>query len=688
MKKLLTFLGITSISSGGMLTVASCSSIQRFSDPTIPDELASKIIAGLKENDNFNFNNGDIFYGSNFKEIIIDRLNQLISEKKYNEISKDLSSTLNTIESKSKDKAEQVLTNLATLKLFNEYTAKRSDKGNTDQVDLTYRKGPGLNPYELEPQNKNKEKKYAIYYKKKEGSNSSNDWLRWQTTGEFTPEKANDSEIEPFQIPELSVLTDSKENFRIGILEKPDDINYIKNTSKVKDDGKGESDQSVQWYKISSKDFITTGKDIIKYRFAYYFKTEIKSKLFANLLGNSYLDSNLYFSRNDNSSASDKKIVLSGTNRLINNVQSNFTQQDSTISNIKMVWSFSNSETNNTLKKISGSINSDGSLIRKKTLKNLYSEIISSGVTNNSKQGNDPFLSMDGFNGFVQNDKDSVKSLSGDLKVSESAKKDIAKVSTPSILTNGGSGYESTIKGDKDFIFVLPIYLNDIFSTNDIQFNRNDVKSNYTLNVLTDTWTDISQKYKLDEKYFNESIKILNVDKSGSSSVEIAKKNNKWYVKLKNGSESDQKINITYSDSSKIDVDLKKIEQREYKTLDITQRLSNNKKNIDIFGSNLKDSFISYDYNLKDYQNLKEKQNDAYEWNQSPKSSTDILDLSTENKQALLDQLKSITSSIEDVQNAAKTELYSQYLNADQIKYKELFDEISKFVRDDIPSLD
>ncbi|WP_330216921.1 hypothetical protein [Mycoplasma putrefaciens] len=523
MKKLLTFLGIISISSGTMLTVVSCNSIQRFSNPTITDELANKIIAGLKQNNDFNFSNGDIFYGSNFKEMITDRLNQLISEKKYDEISKDLSNTLNTIESKSKDKAEQVLTNLATLKLFNEYTAKRSDKGNTDQVDLTYRKGPGLNPYELESDNKDdkNDNVYAIYYK------DNGNWLRWQTTGEFTPENAKDSEIEPFQIPDLSVLTDGKDNFRIGILEKSKDTSYIKSTAKIDEMGKGQDNgnQVVKWYKPSDKKEIFTGEDIIRHRFAYYFKTEIKSKLFANLLGNSYLDSNLYFSRNDNSSASDKKIVLSGTNRLINNVQSNFTQQDSTISNVKMVWSFSNSEPNKILEKISESIKSDGSLIKKKNLKQIYSEIIGQNIKNNSKQGNDPFLSLGGFNGFVQNDKDSIKSLSGDLKISDLAKKDIAKVSTPSILTNGGSGYESTIKGDKDFIFILPIYLNDIFSTNDIQFNKNDgASSNYTLNVLEDTWTDLSQKYKLDEKYFNNFIKISNVNNSGSSNVQIAKK--------------------------------------------------------------------------------------------------------------------------------------------------------------------
>ncbi|SYV95622.1 Uncharacterised protein, partial [Mycoplasma putrefaciens] len=76
----------------------------------------------------------------------------------------------------------------------------------------------------------------------------------------------------------------------------------------------------------------------------------------------------------------------------------------------------------------------------------------------------------------------------------------------------------------------------------------------------------------------------------------------------------DGKINIIYSNGQKETVQLKKVDQKNYKTLDITQKLADNQKNREIFGSDLKDSFISYDYNLKDYQNLKEKQNDAYEW--------------------------------------------------------------------------
>ncbi|SYV95648.1 Uncharacterised protein, partial [Mycoplasma putrefaciens] len=151
-----------------MLTVISCSSVQRFSDPSITDKLAEKVILDLKQNADFNFNNGDIFYKLNFKELITNKLNQLISEKKYEEISKDLSTTLNISEDKERKKSEQVLSNLATLKLFNEYTAKRSDKGNTDQVDLTYTKNFGLNPYELQKDKNGKDKNvYAIYYKVK-----------------------------------------------------------------------------------------------------------------------------------------------------------------------------------------------------------------------------------------------------------------------------------------------------------------------------------------------------------------------------------------------------------------------------------------------------------------------------------------------------------------------------------------
>ncbi|WP_434341689.1 lipoprotein [Mycoplasma putrefaciens] len=690
MKKLLTFLGSFSLSAGGVLTVVSCSSAKNFFNPTITDELANKIIAGLEQNNNFNFNNGDIFYKLNFKEIIIEKLNQLISERKYEEIQKDLSIALNTIGFKSKIKSDQVLSNLATLKLFNEYTAKRSDKGNTDQVDLTYSKNFGLNPYELQKDSKNRDSNvYAIYYKQ----NSGHDWLRWQTTGEFTPENADDSKIDQFQIPELSILTDTKNNyFRIGILESPNDAEYISSTRKVNNNGMDTSSgKKIKWYATNGEThYETNGQNIIRYRFAHYFKKEIQSKLFSNLLGNSYLDSNLYFLRSDNSSAGDKKVILNGTNRLISNTQTDFTQQNSTTSNIKMVWSFSSSEPDKVYKNINEYVNPNGSLKSKKTLKEIYNQLSKNGekdhLINESKQGNDSFLSISGFNGFVQNDKDSIKSLSGDLKINDSAKKDVSKVSIPSILVNGGSGYESTIQGNRDFLFVLPIYLNDIFSTKNVQMSKSANGSEYILNVLENTWTDISQKYKIDNKYLNEFTSISKIEKNGSDNIDISKRN-KWYVKLKDGMK-DGKINIIYSNGQKETVQLKKVDQKNYKTLDITQKLADNQKNREIFGSDLKDSFISYDYNLKDYQNLKEKQNDAYEWNQSPKSSADIIDLSTESKQALLDQLKSLTSSIEEVQNAAKTELYSQYLNADQIKYQELFDEISKFVRDDIPSLD
>ncbi|AEM68648.1 lipoprotein [Mycoplasma putrefaciens] len=684
MKKLLTFLGTLSLSAGGMLTVISCSSVQRFSDPSITDKLAEKVILDLKQNADFNFNNGDIFYKLNFKELITNKLNQLISEKKYEEISKDLSTTLNISEDKERNKSEQVLSNLATLKLFNEYTAKRSDKGNTDQVDLTYTKNFGLNPYELQKDKNGKDKNvYAIYYKVKEKEKEK--WLRWQTTGEFTPENTESSKVDPFQIPDLSLLTDSEDNFKIGILQKPNDPNYISNTNSVMENGMSENNNAVvDWYKVNRVPFKTNGENIVKYRFAYYFKTEIQFKLFSNLLGSSYLDSNLYFSRIDNSSASDKKIILNATNRLISNVQTNFTQQNSSISNIKMVWAFSSSEPNEIFKDIQKFINSSGSINKQKTLKEIYKEI---KKPNDSKQGNDPFLSMGGFNGFVQNDKDSIKSLSGDLKINDSAKKEIAKVTEPSILTNSGSGYESTIKGNKDFIFVLPIYLNDIFSTKNIQLSKMDgMKQKYKLNVLENTWTDMSQKYRFDDKYFDDDISVTKIEDS-TSSVDIMHKNNKSYIKLKSG-KKDADIRVTYNNKTIISVKLNKIEQKDYKTLDITQKLANNQKNKEFIEKNHKDSSISYDYNLKDYKSLKEKQNDAYDWNQSFKSSADILDLSTESKQALLDQLKSLTSSIEDVQNAAKTELYSQYLNADEIKYKELFDEISKFVRDDIPSLD
>jgi len=69
----------------------------------------------------------------------------------------------------------------------------------------------------------------------------------------------------------------------------------------------------------------------------YYFKTKIESTMFSNLLGNSYIDSSLYNTNSDSSSFSNKKVVLNGSNKLITDVQANFSQPDKTISNTKMI---------------------------------------------------------------------------------------------------------------------------------------------------------------------------------------------------------------------------------------------------------------------------------------------------------------------------------------------------------------
>lgn len=452
----------------------------------------------------------------------------------------------------------------------------------------------------------------------------------------------------------------------------------------------------------------------MKYRFAYYFKTRVESKLFSNLLGSSYLDSKLYEDVFDNTTASSRKLILNGASQLISNIQTNFNQQTNTVSNVKMVWALSTEAKNIT--KIDQLINKywvNGQRLKnnKLSLKSIYEIITTKGfsvslkqgwggkipqqigleIQNESKQGSDPFLALSGFNGFVQNDKETIKSLNGDLKISDDAKKDVSKINTPMILTNNGNGYDSDVKGNKEVIFVLPIYLNDIFSTSDIQIQK-EKENGYSLNILENTWTDMSQKFDITDKANDEkqvTIKEISNENSDSK-VEIANKNNKWYVKLKNG-ERESKIKVVYNNEETKTIKLKKIEKSKYKTLDVTKNLSDSSNNKDLFSSvdsNFTQSLISYDYNIKNFRDIKDKQNSIFDWYNSDKSSVDVLSLSAENKQTLLDQLKSIISNNDDVKNAAKTELYSQYLNSDQVKYQELFDEISKFIRDDQVTFD
>ncbi|WP_434329268.1 lipoprotein [Mycoplasma capricolum subsp. capricolum] len=723
MKKLLTILGSMFLSAGAMVTAVACTAKnEKFEKPSITEELAQKIIGGLKLSNDFNFTTGEKFSKLDYKSLIINMIDETISKNRYADNLTKLSKTFglnitNTKELGNK-KAEDVLKNLSTIKMFSDYTSKRAAEEYSDSIDLSYSENYPLNPYNLESKNNKKDEAvYAIYYKNINSSSSSGSssngggsngqtWLRWQTTGEFDPLDNNIPST--FQLPSIGLLTESNaRNFRIAKLTSPNDKDYISKTASVNDDGKTNNgnNKSIEWYKNgTSSTFETDGQGIMQYRFMYHFRTKIQAKLFNDLLGHAYIDSNLFIDKHSNNSASNKKIILNNVNKLVSDIQSNYSQVDKTISNVKMVWAFSLdqqklSEVNS---QISGFVNADGSLINKenkKTLKNVFDKI-KEKIVNESKQGTDPLLSISGFNGFVKNKDSSIESLSGDLKITEEAKKAVAKINAPSLLTNNNKGFSSEINGNVDYVFVLPIYLNDLFSSNDTQIKKQNSASNgggsnggqtqngdkYELNIMQDTWVNLNEKYFLDNRYFN-NLNIKKVTPKNNGDVLVANKDNKWYVSLKNGS-SNREIEVEYSDNSKKTITLKKLEEKDKKSLDFTYKLSKTSDfNKQLFTKNM-DANISYDINLKNYDNIKDKQNDAYIWNNDPKKSNDIQELSATKKQVLLDQLEAITAKNSDVQNAAKTELYSAYLYTDGIYYKSLFDEISKYIESEKPTLD
>ncbi|WP_434325566.1 lipoprotein [Mycoplasma leachii] len=716
MKKLITILGSICLSAGAIATAVACSTKnEKFDKPSITQELAQKIISGLKLSDDFNFTTGEKFSKLDYKTLVLNMINETISKNKYsdnlNNLSKKFGLEISNFKDEGNKKAEDVLKNLATIKLFADYTSKRAAEEYSDSVDLSYSENYPLNPYNLRPEKEKKDKAvYAVYYKDNSssgsgsnggGSNGGSKWLRWQTTGEF--DTIDTTVPSTPQLPSINLLTEANaKNFRIGKLTQPNDKDYITKTASVDDSGNGNNNgngKKIEWYKnLHNANFETDGQEIMQYRFMYHFKTKIEAKLFDDLLGHAYVDSNLFTEKHDSSSASSKKIILNNVSKLISDIQSNYSQVDRTVSNIKMVWAFSFdkqkiSEVNS---QISQYVRSDGSLINKdnkKTLKNVFDEIKKKSITNESKQGTDSLLSISGFNGFVKNKDATIESLSGDLKITDEAKKAVARVNQPSILTNNNAGFSSENSNNVDYVFVLPIYLNDLFSSNDMQFQKQNssggTESNgekYELKVMQNTWTNLNDKYFLDKQYFS-NFSIKKVDSKSNGNVLVANKNNMWYVSLKNGTENAE-IEITYSNNSKKTISLKKMDKNSKKSLDFTYKLSNSDFNQKLFNKNLKNFSITYDINLKNYDNIKDKQNDAYIWNNDPKKSNDIQDLSAAKKQVLLDQLEAITAKNPDVQNAAKTELYSAYLYTDGIYYKSLFDEISKYIESEKPTLD
>ncbi|WFQ94348.1 lipoprotein [Mycoplasma feriruminatoris] len=715
MKKLLTLLGSILLSAGTATFAVACTTKNdKFDKPSITDELAQKIISGLKLSDDFNFTTGERFSKLDYKSLILDMINETISKNKYtdnlNNLSRKFGLEIKQTKELGNKKAEEVLKNLSTIKLFADYTSKRASEENSDSIDLSYSENYPLNPYNLEIKNGKKDRAvYAIYYKNNNnnsssgsssnggGANAGTTWLRWQTTGEF--DTLSSTIPSTPQLPSISLLTDTNaKNFRIAKLSKPTDQQYITKTASVNDDGKATNNggnESVEWYKNSSEKFETDGQEIMQYRFMYHFKTKIEAKLFNDLLGHAYVDSNLFVDKNDNKSASNKKIILNNVSKLISDIQSNYSQVDRTISNVKMVWAFSidKQKLSEVNAEINQYVNPDGSLVNKdnKTLKNVFNKI-KNKASNESKQGTDSLLSISGFNGFVKNKDDNIESLSGDLKITDEAKKVVAKVNTPSLLTNNNNGFVSENSNNVDYVFVLPIYLNDLFSSNDMQIKKSTGSSGgvgngstYELNIMENTWVNLNDKFSLDGRYFS-NLTIKKVESKDNGQALVANNNDKWYVSLKNGS-NDKKVEVTYSDNSKKMITLKKLEEKNKKSLDFTYKLSKADFNQQLFKQG-SDFNISYDINLKNYDNIKDKQNDAYIWNNDPKKSNDIQELSAAKKQVLLDQLEAITAKNPDVQNAAKTELYSAYLYTDGIYYKSLFDEISKYIESEKPTLD
>ncbi|WFQ92642.1 lipoprotein [Mycoplasma feriruminatoris] len=712
MKKLLTILGSMLLSVGTMITAVSCSTKnEKFDKPFIADELAQKIITGLKLSNDFNFTTGQQFSKLDYKSLILDMINETISKNKYSDNLSNLSRKFGLEIFKPKElgykKSEEVLKNLSTIKLFAEYTSKRAIEEYSDNIDLEYSDNYPLNPYNLDLKNgKRDTTTYAIYYKangSNNGGTSSSNWLRWQTTGEFDTLESKVPSVP--QLPSVSLLTESdNNNFRIAKLTSPKDQDYINKTASVDDEGKGTNgggDKKIEWYRNSNNKFETDGQGIMQYRFMYHFKTKLQAKLFNDLLGHAYIDSNLYVDKQDNKSASNKKIILNNVSKLVSDIQSNYSQVERTTSNIKMVWAFSLDQQRITEvnDKIQDYIYSDGSLKDKdnKTLKKVFDQIKTTKINNESKQGTDSLLSISGFNGFVKNKDNGIESLSGDLKITDDAKKAVAKVNVPSLLTNNNKGFNSEISNNVDYVFVLPIYLNDLFSANDVQIKKTSTSgsgsgnigtgqsNDYELSIAQNTWVNLNDKYSLIERYFN-NMSIKKVESKNGDDVLLANKDDKWYALLKNNKDS-AKIQITYSDGSNKTVSLKKLEEKNKKSLDFTYKLSNTEFNKQLFNKNM-NANITYDINLKNYDNIKDKQNDAYIWNNDPKKSNDIQELSAAKKQVLLDQLEAITAKNPDVQNAAKTELYSAYLYTDGIYYKSLFDEISKYIESEKPTLD
>ncbi|ATZ18635.1 hypothetical protein ESOMN_v1c02510 [Williamsoniiplasma somnilux] len=751
MKKLLTFLGSFALISATAGVVVACGnnqSIKRFDTLTLEKELRDKILNQIKGDKDFSTTNFDIFNQIDIKTAMMNLVNDKISKLYYEQQQKKQSTNLKLkgFDQKIYDqKINEISANIAGDKLFYEYTSAIIDGKAAKKESELFEKKLGINPSNLQKNDTENEDKYTVWFSKG-GENDS--YSLWRMANEYISKDAS-TEIKKPKLPSIEELEAGK----FVVLFKAEKNKVELNNAELASLGKftlGQekatgTDTKVLGIDENNINYLN-GVEALQYRFQEYFNSEIKAKIYDSVLAISYLDAQMWRTSSD---ANKPGLFFDKNSPVAKKVQT-WSQEDGYKSNIKMVWSFTMKDqatAASVWSSIKNNLDNNGNIkdTNVTSLKSLFDTMLDIGDKNNTAAGTDPYLGISGFNGFVANDGETIKSVDGNLIIAQDAYAAVNKANGPAILSKGnyGEGYNSNIKNSKDFYLVLPLYMIDLL---------HDKNNSYTNGQKTEIEVDATGVKNLDASKINDikallpnledlKIKVDGVVYTQQKALDVFKDwtqinkpntagfidgNGKSTIGMPQGATSvsligsvdnthdntygniafNAKVNLGVLANTPTSTDTIKFTKEDDNTIvEVTPSDANKVGKVVTIG-NIKLSFDSgnsanlitvdgldtnnktagYKINLGNNESFPDSlvQSGNFDFYKSNSSSLDIQSLTSDKKWNILRELQYIAAKDENNIEQAKVTIYPQFITNNDILYNELYNTISKYLRDDI----
>ncbi|AGR41496.1 hypothetical protein [Spiroplasma taiwanense] len=470
MKKLLSLLGIASLSVSASSLVVACSNGERVTNPKLNLNIVKDILVKLSGDSSLaNIDFGSLFDSSQITSVVVNMINELISLQYSFDSTNSKFKTLNfeeyaldnngKIEETFKNQYDIKSRTIAEDNLFTEYTQSITKNNRLDYKNV--QDGYALNPIQDKTVVKNSEnisitiaKSSKIYISSEEPTSSNKDEKIWQ----FATENGSNS-------PNLPKIEDLTSEFKEG----SNGNFYVE-------------DQDGKMQLISSK-------TALYLRFQDYFESKLLEDINANLLTNSFLDSNMFnIKKNTNAEAAP---YINPSSALFSKTQTlkEISGNEKWETNVKMVWTLRFDNTNgNTIKNKIRDIfegsniiqdKASGALDVTKSIKEIYELFTETAdapsIITNEKDAYDPYFGLSGFQGFTLYENGSsigTSPISG--KSYEDAVKNWTHGSGVLKSTDGSWSFaDSENKNYEVVVVVLPIYMIELLGAS------NDSSSNY-----------------------------------------------------------------------------------------------------------------------------------------------------------------------------------------------------------------